>query len=179
MENYDTVVIGAGISGLSLAHYVKKAGYKVLVLEKSARIGGSFHSTKFGGDNSGYWLELGAHTCYNSYRNLISIMEDCGIINDISPRAKVPFRVLTSKGIKSFASQINFLELLGSIPKAFSKKKAGETVKSYYGSILGKKNFQKVLVRNHGSVRIQLLHHRCLHCMQIQVRQRVRRIRHL
>jgi len=40
--------------------------------------------------------------------------------------------------------QISFLELLGSLPKAFSKKKTGETVSSYYGSILGRRNFERV-----------------------------------
>jgi oxygen-dependent protoporphyrinogen oxidase len=90
-----------------------------------------------------FWIEMGAHTCYNSYRNLIEVMEDCGIISEISPRAKVPFRVLAQNQLKSFPSQINFFELLASIPKAFIKKKNGETVQSYYGSILGKKNFKK------------------------------------
>jgi len=144
MENYDVIVVGAGISGLCFAHYSTKAEYKTLVLEKSDRIGGSFHSSTLGESNKDFWLELGAHTCYNSYRNLIEVMEDCGIVDQLVPRAKVPFRVLVNDKVKSFTSQINFLDLLTSIPKAFLKKKEGETVESYYGSILGKKNFKKV-----------------------------------
>lgn len=144
MENYDVIVVGAGISGMSFSHYAIKAGLKTLVLEKSPRVGGSFHSSTFEKSNTDFWLELGAHTCYNSYRNLIEVIEDCGVAEQISPRAKVPFRVLVNDRVKSFTSQINFFELLTSIPKAFSKKKEGETVESYYGSILGKKNFTKV-----------------------------------
>ncbi len=45
MENKDLnskiVIIGAGASGLSAAHFLKKSGYKnVLVLEKLGRVGG-------------------------------------------------------------------------------------------------------------------------------------------
>jgi len=141
MKNFDLIVIGAGISGMSLAHYARKAGLRVIVLEKTDLPGGSFHTSSF---ESGFWIELGAHTCYNSYRNLIEVMEDTDIISDISPRAKVPFKALVGREVKSFPSQINFLELLVSIPKIFGKKKVGETVASYYGSILGRKNFKKI-----------------------------------
>jgi len=144
MENYDVIVVGAGISGMSFAHYASKANFNVLILEKEDRVGGSFHTQNMENENTGFWVELGAHTCYNSYRNLIEVMEDCGIIDQLSKRAKVPFRLLADGQVKSFTSQINFLELLTSIPKAFSKKKEGETVASYYGSILGKKNFRRV-----------------------------------
>jgi oxygen-dependent protoporphyrinogen oxidase len=143
MEKYDVIVVGAGISGMSFAHYAAKANLQTLVLEKANKQGGSFDTYKSqkAGD---FWIELGAHTCYNSYRNLIEVMEECGIVGEISPRAKVPFRALVGDQIKSFPSQINFLELLISIPKLFAKKKAGETVESYYGSIVGKKNFKKI-----------------------------------
>ena len=144
MENYDVIVVGAGISGMSFTHYATKAGFKTLVLEKSDRVGGSFHSSRFEHKSTDFWLELGAHTCYNSYRNLIEVIEDCGIAKQISPRAKAPFRVLVNDHVKSFTSQINFFELLISVPKLFFKKKEEETVESYYGSIVGKKNFKKV-----------------------------------
>jgi len=144
MEMYDVIVIGTGISGISFAHYAIKENNKVLLLEKEKKIGGSFHTQNSVKTQDDFWIELGAHTCYNSYRNLIEVMENCGIINQVSPRAKVPFRLLMDGQVKSFTSKINFFELLMSLPKAFSKKKEGETVESYYGSILGKKNFEKV-----------------------------------
>ena len=40
-KNYDFLVIGSGISGMTLALLLAKTGAKVAVLEKSAAIGGS------------------------------------------------------------------------------------------------------------------------------------------
>ncbi|MDZ7606614.1 MAG: FAD-dependent oxidoreductase [Cyclobacteriaceae bacterium] len=144
MNKTDVIVVGAGISGLSLAHYAKKAGLHVIVLEKESKPGGSFDTFNLPNSENGFWIELGAHTCYNSYGNLIEIMEQCGVIGAIRPRAKVPYRLWIDGKFKSFMGQIGFLELLSSLPKAFGKKKTGETVASYYGSILGKRNFEKV-----------------------------------
>ena len=42
--SYDFIVIGAGHNGLACAAYLAKAGAKVLVLERSARVGGGCHT---------------------------------------------------------------------------------------------------------------------------------------
>ena len=65
-DRYDMIVIGAGISGLVMAHYGQQAGLKVLVLEKEDRSGGCFHSAAIDGSQSPFWLEMGTHTCFNS-----------------------------------------------------------------------------------------------------------------
>ncbi|NMQ18509.1 FAD-dependent oxidoreductase [Candidatus Competibacter phosphatis] len=40
MADRDLLIIGAGISGLSMAHYAAAAGLNVLVLEREDRVGG-------------------------------------------------------------------------------------------------------------------------------------------
>ncbi len=143
-DKYDIIIIGAGISGLSLAHYCAKDGLKTLVIEKSERVGGTLHSHHFE-DTNEFWVELGAHTCYNSYRNLIGIIEDNAFINKLIPREKVPFKMLVDGQIKSIPSQLNFLELFCSLPRLFTLKKEGQSVRSYYSKIIGNKNFEHVL----------------------------------
>jgi len=59
---YDALIIGGGISGYSFAHYLAKANKKVLLLEKESFSGGCINTQQF---EDHFWLELGAHTCYN------------------------------------------------------------------------------------------------------------------
>ena len=44
--SHDFIVIGAGHNGLACAAYLAKAGAKVLVLERSARVGGGCHTAE-------------------------------------------------------------------------------------------------------------------------------------
>ena len=74
MADYDLLVVGAGVSGLSMAHYAAEAGLKALVLEGEERPGGCLHSHRFSGEYKGFWIELGAHSCFNSYGNLLAIL---------------------------------------------------------------------------------------------------------
>lgn len=141
----DVVVVGGGISGLSLAYYCVKAGMKTSIIEKNDTVGGSFSSPAYTSGGKEFWLELGAHTCYSSYRNLLDIVEKCGIMDTIIPRAKVPFTLLIDDNIKSLVSQLNLFELLGSAPNFFKLKKSGLSVKSYYSKIVGDGNYRDVI----------------------------------
>lgn len=140
MKNkYDIIIIGSGISGMSLAYYCAQDGMKVLVIEKDKTLGGSF-TTEYSGD---FWLEMGAHTMYNSYGNLIDIIEGCGLSNHITKRKKVPYKVYNNGRIQSVISQFSIFELLFSLPSLFNTKKDNQTVESYYSKILGKNNYRK------------------------------------
>lgn len=144
MDKQDIIIVGAGISGLSLAHYCAKEGLKTLVIEKTQRVGGAFDSHRFGGEAGDFWLELGAHTGYNSYGNFIGLLEDCHVIDSIIRRAKVSFKMLIDDSARSILSQLDLPELLFSVPHIFTVKKKGRSVESYYSKIMGRKNFEKV-----------------------------------
>lgn len=144
MSEYEVIVIGAGISGLSFAHYCGRAGLKTLVLEKDMKVGGTLCSHRFE-SAEGFWLELGAHTCYNSYRNLIGLVEDCSIADRLINREKVSFRMLVDGGIKSIPSQLNFFELLLSGPRLFTLSQKGQSIEAYYSKIVGRTNFERVV----------------------------------
>jgi oxygen-dependent protoporphyrinogen oxidase len=144
MQN-DVVVVGGGISGLSLAFYCVQAGLKTTLLEKNNAVGGSFASPEYSANGKKFWMELGAHTCYSSYQNLLDIIEECGLKDSIIPRAKVPFTLLVDDKIKSIVSQLNILELLVSVPNLFKLKKTGLSVSSYYSKIVGEQNYRDVI----------------------------------
>ncbi len=152
MDSYELIVIGAGISGLSLAYCAARKGMNTLVLEKGDAVGGAFHSHRIPDDGGDFWLELGAHTCYNSYRNLITVIEGSGMADRLTRREKVPFRVLRNGQVHSILSQLNFLELLRSVPRLFVTQKAGRSVAAYYQRIIGKQNFERLFAHAFNSV---------------------------
>lgn len=67
----DTVIIGAGISGLSTALYLTQLGYRVLVLERDMRIGGAIQTEV----REGYLLEKGPNTFPASAEELLTLCE--------------------------------------------------------------------------------------------------------
>lgn len=52
----DVAIIGAGASGLTAAHYLKKEGHQVTIFEKNDRVGGKVHTVEVDGSV----IELGA-----------------------------------------------------------------------------------------------------------------------
>jgi protoporphyrinogen oxidase len=141
-QQYDMLIIGAGISGLSMAHYCTQHGLNTLVLEKQSRSGGLFHSHQF--DNQDFWIELGAHSCFNSYGHIIKLIEDYNLFDDLIEKKSLSFKLRTNQQIKSIPSQLNYLELLFSIPKLFFISKQDKTIQDYYKKIVGKRNYQNV-----------------------------------
>ena len=89
MEKHEIIVVGGGVSGLSLAYFSAAAGRETLLIEAQSRLGGCIETKRLGQD---FWFELGAHTCYNSYGTLIRLLEGCGLSRELLSRAKVPFR---------------------------------------------------------------------------------------
>ncbi|MGE4431525.1 MAG: NAD(P)/FAD-dependent oxidoreductase [Sphingobium sp.] len=68
------VVIGAGHAGLSAGHYLKKAGWEVIVLEASDRVGGRASTFRKGP----YLIEAGATQMSTGYEEYIALAQDVG-----------------------------------------------------------------------------------------------------
>ncbi|RUT73449.1 protoporphyrinogen/coproporphyrinogen oxidase [Ancylomarina longa] len=149
---YDMIVVGAGISGLSLAYRIAKTGKSVLLVEAMDRIGGCLH-THYQHDHD-FWVEMGAHTFYASYTNLIGLLQQSGMEPEIVARQKVGMKVFTDKVEKIF-SRVSKWELLIAAPNFFFSKREGKTVKEYFGKIVGKKNYKKVFNRMFSAVIVQ------------------------
>ncbi|CDH44507.1 protoporphyrinogen/coproporphyrinogen oxidase [Candidatus Contendibacter odensensis] len=144
MADCDLLIIGAGISGLSMAHYAASAGLKTRVLESEQRAGGCLHSHHFGGALDDFWLELGAHSSFNSYGNLLAILERLQLLNRLQRRARVGFRLFADGKVRSIPSQLYFPELLLAPFRFIGAKKAGRSVADYFGPIVGSRNYAAV-----------------------------------
>jgi protoporphyrinogen oxidase len=143
---YDCIVIGGGISGISFACYLGKAGKKVLIIEKNNRIGGQIQ-TEHHSVNPDYWFEMGSHTCYNSYTNLLSIVNETDNNELIEPLQKHSFVLYSSGKIKSIFSEVFKLPMILCCFKFPFANKTGKTTREYFRPLVGARNYDK-LFRN-------------------------------
>lgn len=102
------IVIGAGIAGLTAAHFLTNAGLSVKVLEASGRVGGRMTTDAV----NGFLVDRGAQFLSSEYRLLLSLANELGLgnmVRETSPwsaivrngqirrmRADNPLHVLTS-----------------------------------------------------------------------------------
>jgi len=138
---YDNLIIGGGISGLGFGHLCARKGLRTLLLEREEQVGGCIRSHTFW-EAGGFWVELGSHTCYNTYGHLLEMVSDLGLKNDLEAKEKVSFKVLGQGGLCSIASRLHFLELALSLPRLFTASKEGKSVADYYSTVLGSSNYR-------------------------------------
>ena len=83
----DTLVIGAGISGLTTAFHLSRGGQRVTVLEASPRVGGSLETR-----TDGPWrFELGPNTVLENHESVTRLIHEAGLEGEkitASPSAK-------------------------------------------------------------------------------------------
>lgn len=142
MADADLIVVGGGISGLSMAHACAATGMHVVVLDRGEAPGGCLRSRETA---KGYWFEMGAHTCYNSYNTLLGLVEGLPAgLDALVPRAKVPTRLVVDGQVRSLKQEIRIGEFLLHAPRMFFQRKAGKTVRQFWGGITGPRNWERV-----------------------------------
>lgn len=142
MNTFDTIVIGAGVSGLVFADHAGRRGQSVLVVDAAERVGGCLASWEA---VPGYFVELGAHTAYNSYGALLEVLARRGRLGELLPRIKAGYHFLDGGRLQSPVKRLNWPSLLASLPFGLFKDKAGASVREYYGALLGADNYARVL----------------------------------
>lgn len=149
MGRPDAIVVGGGVSGLAFAFHAAAAGRSVVVVEGAPRLGGCLDTRRL---ESGFWFELGAHTCYNSYRGLLELAEGSGIADRILPRGEARKRfALLRHGTVDVMGPLSVLrrfdagELLRSAPRGLFARKDGLTTYGYYSGLVGRGNYARVL----------------------------------
>ncbi len=149
MATADVIVVGGGISGLSLAWRAARDGRSVLVLEKAGRVGGCLHSHR---TPDGFWFEMGAHTTYNSYGSFLDVAVGAGVAGQIVERgpARGVFGLLRGGEVDWLTPpkvllRLDWLEAAVSFPFGLFRGKQGETVYSYYARLIGRRNYDRLL----------------------------------
>ena len=96
----DCIVIGAGITGLTCAHALKKSGKRVLIIEGSPRPGG-----KIGTDRTqGYLLEAGPNSLRLENQDTLDLIRELGLFDrmvEASPHEKKRFIQRDGKWIET------------------------------------------------------------------------------
>jgi UDP-galactopyranose mutase len=149
MARPDAIVVGGGVSGLAFAFHAAAAGRRVLLVEAAPRLGGCLDSRRLDG---GFWFEMGAHTCYNSYGALLELVEGSGIADRILQRGEARKRfallrdgTLDVMGPLSVLRRFDAWELLRSAPRGLFARRAGLTTYGYYAGVVGRHNYARVL----------------------------------
>lgn len=106
-----TVVIGAGISGLSLAFALQAKGREVRVLEASGRAGGSVQSL----EKEGFLLECGPHGFLDAEPAMRALVEALGLSGELRPADEAAKKRYLFSGGR--------LEALPASPPAFLRSK--------------------------------------------------------
>ena len=144
MDNYDLIVVGGGISGLSFARRGLAQGWRTVLLEGDTHIGGCLASHRFDGAAEGYWTELAAHTAYNSYGALLELL-DADSLHRLRPRHKAPWRVWADGRPQSVFARLHWPSLIPALPRLAFTAKAGLGLRDYYSRVMGRPSYEALL----------------------------------
>lgn len=109
-----TAVIGAGLSGLTVAYLLKKSGFDVTVFEKSDRVGGCLHTVQVPlRDRDGsFALELGPNGWLDNAPKTLELIRDLGLEGEViysRDQASLRFLFLNGKMVEVPTNPILFL----------------------------------------------------------------------
>jgi len=141
--DFEHIVIGAGISGLGMAHYAARRGIPTLVLEGEDRVGGCMNSRTFP-DCGDFWAEAGSHTGFNSYGHLLGIMRDLRLMERLTEKGRLSYWLWHGGERRSVLSALHPLELIRSLPRLFTGTKANKGIAEFFAAGLGRRNYREL-----------------------------------
>ncbi|MGQ1786632.1 MULTISPECIES: protoporphyrinogen oxidase [unclassified Saccharicrinis] len=91
----DIVIVGAGLTGLTLAFYLEKAGKKVMLLEKNDRVGGVISTA----EEEGFVYEKGPNTGVIGTEGIVQLFDDLkGSCELVTPNPEADERWILKSG---------------------------------------------------------------------------------
>ena len=100
-------IIGAGITGLTTAFYLKRKGVPVTVYEASGRVGGVIQSLR----KDGYLAEFGPNTLLETSPKIAQLVRDAGLQSrrlDPDPKAEARYVVRYRRPVEMPGKPIGF-----------------------------------------------------------------------
>ena len=144
-KKYTIAIVGGGISGVSLAHFAAQHSHKSIILEKRDKLGGCIE-TYYSAKKLDFWLELGAHTIYNSYQYFIQMYQNNNLSLQPQMRENHPFKLLNRDDkIANILTTLNIIRAGVGFPLFKLSKTRDRTVADYFSFIFGSNNYQKTL----------------------------------
>tara|TARA_A100001015_G_scaffold321579_1_gene453111 strand:+ start:2217 stop:3206 length:990 start_codon:yes stop_codon:yes gene_type:complete len=86
---YDLLIVGSGLYGATIGHFAKKAGKKVLIIDKRPHIGGNIYTEKIKGIDV---HKYGAHIFHTSNKKVWDFVNQFVTFNHFVNRPKVCFK---------------------------------------------------------------------------------------
>lgn len=108
LRDVETLVIGAGISGLSTAFFLRQRGLDVAVIEAAPRAGGNVMTLA----RDGYLLEAGPNTLLDNHPAIRQLTDGLGlreVVREANPAAKRRFVVRDGRAVPLPGSPSAFL----------------------------------------------------------------------
>jgi len=152
-KQIDTIILGAGISGLTLAHYLNKKNLDFLVVESQPKVGGNIISF----EKSGFVCENGPNTVLLNKKSVVELIDEIGLKDKIIfPNDNNNKRFLLRKG-KLIPIPQNFIEFIKTnllsltsklrliIEIFIPKHNRNVSVKSFFKKRFGN-NFEEIFV---------------------------------
>lgn len=117
--NYDTIIVGGGITGLFLAYKLKDTGLSIILLESSKDVGGRIYTMK----KNGLQYEAGAARFHESHTKFISLLHDLELENDIIQLPnKIDYILRGNKDFKKSYKTKNNLDINELLKKTIDNK---------------------------------------------------------
>ncbi|WP_127717059.1 NAD(P)/FAD-dependent oxidoreductase [Halobacteriovorax sp. HLS] len=133
MKNYDAVIIGAGISGLTSSILLAREGMSVAIVEKHSRVGGYLHSFKRFGiefDTGGHYI--GAMEKGGAFRTLLEYL-NVYVPEHYRPMAQSKFDRFVIKG-KEYSFSQGYDKCIKDLTEHFPHESEG--IKQYFEKLL-------------------------------------------
>lgn len=140
-------IIGAGISGLLMAYYLKKAGYKITIFEKNSRPGGKIHTVK---TSSGI-AETAANAIFTN-EDVMELLQELKLPY-LLPAEKLKKKIWKHGKARSFPlTSKEFLRLILGLFKKLPADLDSLSVQDFFAPLLGERAAYEILSAVFGGV---------------------------